>query len=127
MTAGAAYAVVVDGYNGKFGQYQIDITAQQVYTHCCPWHSCSCCTLCCSFAAFVWCCKLCTCLAWLHYLVKAVTDGVRGSGEVLPVGCRTLLPIGSAALLPIGCTALSPLAVRCCLSAVEHTAAYLTT
>ena len=30
MTAGSAYAVVVDGYGGKIGQYQIDITAQQV-------------------------------------------------------------------------------------------------
>ena len=30
MTAGSAYAIVVDGYGGKFGQYQIDITAQQV-------------------------------------------------------------------------------------------------
>ncbi|DBB00918.1 TPA: hypothetical protein ACH3X1_000835 [Trebouxia sp. C0004] len=29
MTAGSAYAIVVDGYGGKFGQYQIDITAQQ--------------------------------------------------------------------------------------------------
>lgn len=30
MTAGMAYAIVVDGYGGKFGQYQIDITARQV-------------------------------------------------------------------------------------------------
>ena len=30
MTAGSAYAIVVDGYAGNFGQYQIDITAQQV-------------------------------------------------------------------------------------------------
>lgn len=30
MTAGAAYAIVLDGYNGNFGKYQIDITAEQV-------------------------------------------------------------------------------------------------
>ena len=30
MTAGSAYAIVVDGYGGKYGQYQIDIVAQQV-------------------------------------------------------------------------------------------------
>ena len=29
MTAGAAYAIVLDGYNGNFGKYQIDITAEQ--------------------------------------------------------------------------------------------------
>ena len=30
MTAGSAYAIVLDGYNGLFGKYQIDITAEQV-------------------------------------------------------------------------------------------------
>ena len=30
MTAGSAYAIVLDGYNGNFGKYQIDITAEQV-------------------------------------------------------------------------------------------------
>ena len=30
MRAGVAYAVVVDGFNGQFGPYQIDITADQV-------------------------------------------------------------------------------------------------
>lgn len=30
MTAGMAYAIVVDGYGGKFGEYQIDIVAEQV-------------------------------------------------------------------------------------------------
>ena len=35
MTAGSAYAIVVDGYGGKFGQYQIDITAQQVRAGLC--------------------------------------------------------------------------------------------
>ena len=32
MTGGSAYAVVLDGYNGNFGKYQIDITAEQVRT-----------------------------------------------------------------------------------------------
>ena len=30
MTAGVAYAIVVDGYGGNFGQYQIDMVAEQV-------------------------------------------------------------------------------------------------
>ena len=36
MTAGVSYAIVVDGYGGKFGQYQIDMVAEQVaVTRCC--------------------------------------------------------------------------------------------
>ena len=30
MTAGSAYAIVLEGYGGKFGQYQLDVTADQV-------------------------------------------------------------------------------------------------
>lgn len=41
MTAGSAYAIVLDGYGGKFGQYQLDITAQQVHEPVCPMHSLS--------------------------------------------------------------------------------------
>lgn len=30
MKAGVGYAVVVDGFNGQFGPYQVDISAVQV-------------------------------------------------------------------------------------------------
>ena len=33
MTAGSPYAIIVDGYGGKFGQYQITVTAAQVHLH----------------------------------------------------------------------------------------------
>ena len=33
MTAGSPYAIIVDGYGGKFGQYQLTVTAQQVHLY----------------------------------------------------------------------------------------------
>ena len=65
MTAGSPYAIIVDGYGGKFGQYQITVTAQQV--HLCAQDSYVACLA--PAAAPDCCCSFLTCTCQTPYLI----------------------------------------------------------